>query len=160
MTLSVNGVEIPALLDTGSPITVFNAAAALATGITDAGASGAASGDGGGGGGGDAGGGNPFAKFASGLKAAQEGAQAAARGDVLTVAGAEGPVQLTRTQTELALSLGDASFGSDCRPFVGDLPGLAVLGGLGAAAGPAVVLGTDVLRKRPRMVYTAKRIYL
>ena len=34
VTLKVNGVAIPALLDTGSPITVLNAAAAAAAGIT------------------------------------------------------------------------------------------------------------------------------
>ena len=42
----------------------------------------------------------------------------------------------------------------------GDLPGLAALGGLGADAGPAAVLGTDLLRRRPRMWYTASRVFL
>ena len=83
------------------------------------------------------------------------------RGDVLTVGGADGAVRLFRCQSDVSFRLGDAaSFGDDCRPYVGDLPGLAALGGLGAAAGPAVVLGTDVLRRRPRLIYTRERIYV
>ena len=31
--------------------------------------------------------------------------------------------------------VGAASFGSECRPYVGELPGLVALGGLGAAVG-------------------------
>ena len=101
--------------------------------------------------------------------------QAAARGDVLTVGGAEGPVQLTRTTTAAALELAAAedeagrgggggggvaaSFGSECRPYVGELPGLAALGGLGAAAGPAAVLGTDTLRRRARLWVTRTHVY-
>jgi len=102
--------------------------------------------------------------------------QAAARGDVLTVGGAEGPVQLTRSTTAVALALaaaedeagrggggggggGAASFGDECRPYVGELPGLAALGGLGAAAGPAVVLGTDTLRRRARLWVTRTHVY-
>ena len=82
---------------------------------------------------------NPFARAAAALQAGQ----AAARGDVLTVAGAEGAVQLTRSTTAAALELaaaedeaargggggGGASFGEECRPYVGELPGLAALGG-------------------------------
>ena len=34
------------------------------------------------------------------------------------------------------------------------------LDGLGAKAGPAAVLGVDVLRTRPRMVYQAGRVLL
>jgi len=146
VTLYVNGQPVKALLDTGSPITVLNAAAAQLVGL-----------DGGGGGGG---GGNPFAALAAGLKSAQ----AAARGDVLTVGGANGPVQLVRAAEGVVMSVGDgvegAAFGSDIRPYVGDLPGLAALGGLGADAGPAAVLGTDVLRRRPRMIFTPSKIFV
>ena len=141
--LRINGVVVNALLDTGSPITVLNKAAASLVGLDEA--------NGGGGGS------NPLARFAAGVKSAQ----AAARGDVLTVGGVNGPVQLTRTQSAVAMSLGDsASFGNDLRPYIGDLPGLALLDGLGASAGPAVVLGTDVLRRRPRLIYTAHDVFV
>ena len=142
--MTVNGVAVPALLDTGSPITVLNAAAAAAAGIDAGGAAsgGAPS--------------NPFAQLARGLKAAQ----AATRGDVLIIQGSDGPVQLARTATAADMSLGDARFGNECRPYVGELPGLAALDGLGARAGPAAVLGMDVLRTRPRLVYTTTRIFL
>lgn len=112
---------------------------------------------------------NPFERAAAALQAGQ----AAARGDVLTVAGAEGAVQLTRTSTAAALELAaaedeaargggggcGASFGEECRPYVGELPGLAALGGLGAAAGPAAVLGTDTLRRRARLWVTRTHVY-
>ena len=82
-------------------------------------------------------------------------------------------MQLTRTSTAAALELaaaedeaargggggGGASFGEECRPYVGELPGLAALGGLGAAAGPAAVLGTDTLRRRARLWVTRTHVY-
>ena len=145
--LKVNGVEIPALLDTGSPITVLNGAAAALAGV-DVGNGGSPQPP--------AGGGGLFGAVAKGLQTAQ----AAARGDVLTVGGADGPVQLVRMAEEISLSLGETATFGNARPYVGDLPGLAALGGLGAAAGPAAVLGTDVLRRRPRLVFTAERIFL
>ena len=58
------------------------------------------------------------------------------------------------------MSIGDADFGGGaCQMYVGDLPGLAVLDGLGASAGPAAVLGLDILRQRPRLVYQDMQIY-
>ena len=83
-------------------------------------------------------------------------------------------MQLTRTTMAAALELAAAedeagrggggggvaaSFGSECRPYVGELPGLAALGGLGAAAGPAAVLGTDTLRRRARLWVTRTHVY-
>lgn len=156
VTLSVNGVNVRALLDTGAPVTVLNAAAAKAAGVEYDAALG------------DAGtpqSTNPFVMFGAAMKAGQ----AASKGDVLVVAGAAGPVRLVRTSQPATLSLdaaapaeggeAEASFG-ECPVYVGDLPGLAALDGLGASAGPAVVLGTDVLRRRPRMWYTPSCVYL
>lgn len=40
--------------------------------------------------------------------------------------------------------------------YVGELPGLAALNGLGAESPPAVVLGMDVLRQRPSMLLRAQ----
>ena len=148
LTLRVNGVEMPALLDTGSPITVLNAAAAKAASVeydaslADAGVEASA---------------NPFARIGAAMKAGQ----AAAKGDVLVVGGASGPVRLVRTSKDVSIGLEPtSSFGDDCRPYVGELPGLAALDGLGASAGPAVILGTDVLRRRPRMWYTPSRLWV
>eukprot|EP00961_Rhodomonas_salina_P198530 2677932-Rhodomonas_salina.1 len=67
------------------------------------------------------------------------------------IAGGNGPVRLLRA-TAARLALGAAPLGQ-VACFVGDLPGLAALDGLGAAAGPAAVLGVDVLRRRARLVY-------
>lgn len=148
LTLLVNGVAVPALLDTGSPITVLNAAAAKAAGVQydaslgDPGVEAAS---------------NPFARFGAALKAGQ----ASAKGDVLVVGGASGPVRLVRASEDATVGVDDNTlFGDDCRPYVGELPGLAALDGLGADAGPAVVLGTDVLRRRARLWYTASRIWI
>lgn len=138
--LDINGVTVRALLDTGSPITVLNAAAATAVGVGSAPQPAAASF-------------NPFAAITAGLQSAQ----AASRGDVLTIGGANGPVQLKRVAESLCIAAGEVDLG-EFRPYVGELPGLVALEGLGA--GPAAVLGTDVLRARPRLWYTAQRIFL
>ena len=145
VTMCVNGVEIPSLLDTGSPITVLNAAAAKAAGIGDAppAAEDVSS--------------NPFTMLTQAFKAGV----AATKAETLMVAGANGPVQLLRCEGGATMSLGDADLGGGtCRPYVGELPGLAALDGLGAAAGPAAVLGTDVLRTRPRLWYTPTRVFI
>lgn len=142
VTMSVNGVEIPSLLDTGSPITVLNAAAAEAAGIEMPPPE-------------DAAGMNPFAK----AKAAMETAAAMASGEVAMIGGANGPVTLRKIPQKSPIALGDAEMGSG-RPYVGELPGLAALGGLGAGAGPAAVLGTDVLRQRRRLVMQDGRVYI
>ena len=88
--LSVNGVAIPALLDTGSPITVLNAAAANAAGLAYASLDVPAASS------------NPFVKAAAALKTAQ----AAASGDILMIAGSNGsPVQLVRSEGQTAIGL-------------------------------------------------------
>ena len=127
LSLQVNGVAVPALLDTGSPITVLNAAAATAAGVmTVTGLSGSSSG---------AAAGNPFAAFASNMKAAQ----ALARGDIIQIPGANGkPTQLHRSLplTMAVAAQGGAAEGGvgfgECQCYVGELPGLAALDGLGA----------------------------
>jgi len=43
--------------------------------------------------------------------------------------------------------------------FVGDLPGLDVLGNLGEDDAPNAILGMDVLRQLDRMVYTPQTVY-
>ena len=176
VTLVVNGVELPALLDTGSPITVLNAAAAKAVGlelpsstvdapsstneqVKDAAALARSS--------------NPFARFAASVKAdveakqaaiaAQAAAQAAAQsGEMLLLGG--GPngqrIQLRRLPAASSLVLGDAKVDGSIRCYVGELPGLAALGGLGAAAGPAAVLGTDILRCRSKLVLMNGKVYV
>ena len=147
--INVNGVSMRALLDTGSPITVLNAAAAKAAGVAYD-ASLAA----------DPAAGNPFESFKARMKAGN----AAANGEVLIVGGADGPVRLVRSAGDVTICAGaeewGVPFGDDCKVYVGELPGLAALAGLGAEAGPAVVLGTDTLRKRERMWYTPDAVYV
>ncbi|CAJ1942478.1 unnamed protein product [Cylindrotheca closterium] len=148
--LNINGMKVPALLDTGSPITVLNSEAARQAGIAtiqlppD----------------GEEKSNNPFAAFANRFKNAQAAAKAAANGDLLTIAGSDGkPTNLLKSTSTFDLSLSgdseDVSFGSG-HIYVGDIPGLAALNGIGVDSPPAAVLGMDVLRKRPRMFLRAR----
>jgi len=152
VTLVINGQEIPALLDTGSPITVLNTAAANLAGIetiqlttNEEKPS------------------NPFQKMINNVKNANALAQAASKGDLLMIAGAGGaPVQLLKSKNDMELQLKgderDVSF-SENYLYVGDLPGLAALGGLGISSPPAAVLGMDVIRRKPSMLYRMNEVY-
>jgi hypothetical protein len=145
VTIRLNGVEMPALLDTGSPITVLNAAAAQQAGIETVPDP-------------SQGGRGPFAAVASRFQQAQ----AASRGDVLTIMGANGkPANLLKSTAPCRVSLPTSSGAEDVdfqegHVYVGDLPGLAALNGLGVESPPAVVLGMDVLRRRPKMLLRAQ----
>lgn len=167
VTLKINGKEVRALLDTGSPITVLNSAAAKLVGIdndiiqlpsTDEGEQ-------------EEGGGfkNPFKKMMDSVKNANVYAQAASSGDVLVLAGGEGQaIQLLRTQNVVkSLSLqgdeekddGDVEF-TQSKIYVGDLPGLAALGGLdGINSPPAAILGMDILTQKSSMLYRVNEVY-
>mmetsp|Transcript_26886 Transcript_26886/g.41160 ORF Transcript_26886/g.41160 Transcript_26886/m.41160 type:complete len:327 (-) Transcript_26886:4507-5487(-) len=158
----INNVEIPALLDTGSPVTVLNSVAAELVGldVLDSLKSTSSDKD-------DEQkkGGfnlNPFQKISDNFKEAQATAQAAQRGDILVLAGTDGQrIELKRTNTNPSISLnsdaGSSSGGErDAVTFpatsvyVGDLPGLVALGGLGGdSSPPAAVLGMDVLKRLP-----------
>jgi len=160
--LTINGVDIPALLDTGSPITVLNRAAAAVAGIrtsdsdverdADTESDGSSN--------------NPFANFFAGVEAmfgaARETAalgQRVASGEVVLIGGANGMVQLERSKTAVSFAIGEAKIG-ESTVLVGDMPGLAALDGLGADAGPAAILGIDVLRQRQRLVCRSGDILL
>jgi len=146
--LKINGVEVPALLDTGSPITVLNSQAAKEAGIETLVPSQPEPSK------------NPFASIASRFKSAQATAQASTNGDLLTIAGANGqPTTLIKSTTNAEIllpgDLQDVSFG-DNRVYVGDIPGLAALNGIGVDSPPTALLGMDVLRKRPKMFLRAR----
>eukprot|EP00584_Thalassiosira_punctigera_P011664 CAMPEP_0172567762 /NCGR_PEP_ID=MMETSP1067-20121228/117062_1 /TAXON_ID=265564 ORGANISM="Thalassiosira punctigera, Strain Tpunct2005C2" /NCGR_SAMPLE_ID=MMETSP1067 /ASSEMBLY_ACC=CAM_ASM_000444 /LENGTH=407 /DNA_ID=CAMNT_0013359185 /DNA_START=106 /DNA_END=1329 /DNA_ORIENTATION=+ len=166
VTICINGKEMPALFDTGSPITVLNKQAAEAAGIAttteleevDPGQSKEKKS-----------GWNPFSKLAENIRSAQEIAKATASGDILTIAGAGGnPVRLIKTESaekvDIKASMGQEQYTTigTSQVYVGDLPGLAALGGLGGKAPPAAVLGMDLLRCRPKVVFRAQQneIYL
>lgn len=147
ITLNINGVDVPALLDTGSPVTVLNAGAARVAGIDKKALS--TTGDN------KKSSFNPFARMSENFKVAQ----AAAKGDVLMIAGSNGErVDLVKSSQLVSARVGSADFGM-CHVYVGDLPGLDALGGLGGGAPPAAVLGMDVLRRRQRMVYRAEEVF-
>ena len=90
--------------------------------------------------------------------------------------GSDGPVRLVKSKDPQTLSLQAQTFDAPASQkgdkqyttvgqshcYVGDLPGLAALGGLGDSAPPAAVLGMDFLRLRPRVVFRAqqKEIYM
>merc|ERR1711865_594019 len=87
---------------------------------------------------------NPFTKVGNNMKIAQ----AASRGEVLQIAGSDGPVNLLKSISNVDVCVvGEESIDFGANPiFVGDLPGLAALDGIGSDSPPAVILGTDVLR--------------
>ena len=135
---------MPALLDTGSPITVLNAQAAKSACIESLLP--------------------PRAKQDNTLTALYNSfqeAQAASRGDLVTIMGVNGDkVNLVKSKelikVEIPIGEGAAlDFGS-IQLYVGDLPGLAALNGLGTEAPPAVILGIDVIRQRPSMLLRAQ----
>ena len=149
----INGVTIPALLDTGSPITVINAQAAEQAGVQTVDFPGKVP---------KKEGGNPFSNFANRFQEAKEMQQAAARGDVLSIAGSTGErIDLLKSNTLVQVDLQAANkdetvvFG-ETNIFVGNLPGLAALDALGDDSPPAAVLGMDVLRMRPKMLLKAR----
>jgi len=145
ITLEINGIKVPALLDTGSPITVLNSQAAELAGIDTAitlpkqkePSK------------------NPFSAISSRFQEAQLMAKAATEGNVLMMAGPTGPINLLKSREDVEImAVGvekeKVSFGRT-RIYVGDIPGLIALKGIGVDAPPAVVLGMDVLTKRPKM---------
>ncbi|KAL9183504.1 hypothetical protein ACHAXT_004360 [Thalassiosira profunda] len=159
VTLRINGEEIPALFDTGSPITVLNAKAAEAAGIETVISLDTLDSEEGKKGGG---GWNPFSKLAANIQSAQEMAKAAQRGDILTIAGTDGkPVRLVRSESsekvDIKADRGQTAEIGAGQLYIGDIPGLAALGGLGGEAPPAAVLGMDFIRSRPRVVFRARQ---
>lgn len=153
VTLYINGKEIPALFDTGSPITVFNSRAAQEAGIDtvisldDLNPKKA--------------GWNPFTKISRDI------ATATSKGDILTIAGMGGePIRLVRSMSPVNFNILESSRNphslSSARVYVGDLPGLAALGGLGSGSSPAIVLGMDIISTRRRVIFRARQceIYL
>ena len=150
--LRINGVDVPALLDTGSPITVINAAAANIANVDTVQLDDGTKDDekdkksff------------NPFQKLKDNFNAAQSLAQATARGDILTLAGGDGQrIELLRSREKFNLSLADEKVDFPAANiYVGDLPGLAALGGLqGVDSPPAAILGMDALKGRKFMHY-------
>ena len=148
LTVRINGVEMPALLDTGSPITVLNTQAAKVANVEtfenpvsrkNKGM-------------------NPFAAISEQFQQTK----AVSTGNILTIMGASGElVNLLKSQEKVAVAVkgtdgNDISFG-DGNVYVGDLPGLAALQGLGVDSPPAVVLGMDVLRTKPKMLLRAQQ---
>lgn len=154
--LRVNGVDMIALLDTGSPITVLNEQAAKAAGVQTTKEKIEAPAEQ------ESGGWNPFASVVDKFKEAQATAEAASKGEILMIGGIDGkPTTLYRsTGTGPSVSLLSTS-GEELplgtretnRVYVGDIPGLAALNGIGVESPPAVVLGLDVLRQRPKMIF-------
>eukprot|EP00747_Dinoflagellata_sp_TGD_P092594 gnl/TRDRNA2_/TRDRNA2_165466_c0_seq1.p1 gnl/TRDRNA2_/TRDRNA2_165466_c0~~gnl/TRDRNA2_/TRDRNA2_165466_c0_seq1.p1 ORF type:complete len:387 (-),score=43.89 gnl/TRDRNA2_/TRDRNA2_165466_c0_seq1:7-1047(-) len=145
--LVVNGVEIPALLDTGSPITVLNPAAATAAEIQVESAWEAPTASS-----------NPLAALSTRLQAVKS----LIRGDVLVMPSSNGlPLLLERARAS-NVTLGAVQFESgSCKLHVGELPGFeTILRSVGAPAAPAAILGLDLLRQRPRVVYQNAKLYI
>ena len=91
--LKINGVEIPALLDSGSPITVLNSEAAKQAGVETAVSLPRQKEESL----------NPFAAVSRRFKEAQAMSQAAADGNVLAIAGPNGPVNLFKSASPVEI---------------------------------------------------------
>ena len=129
LTVNINGVDMPALLDTGSIVTVLNKEAADLAGID----------------------------IVSPTNIDFESAhRKQAYGDeYLIVGGVDGvPVTLCRSISTVPIRAGDASFGEG-PVYVGDLPGLKMVAEKTGQKLPAVVLGLDSLRRTYRMILRA-----
>lgn len=131
ITININGTEMPALLDTGSPITVLNQEAADLAGIE--------------------------VSSSSSSSGSEKLGKQQYGDENLMVGGVDGvPVNLYRSKSKVPIRAGDVSFGEGL-VYVGDLPGLkAIEGILGSESKlPAVVLGLDSLRRTYRMILRA-----
>ena len=180
VAMTINGVQIPALLDTGSPVTVLNSAAAEIAGLQTISLENESDNN-------NENDGNkkkkglfnlnPFQKISDNFKAAQSMSEAVSRGDILVVMGPEGRIELKRTIERVTVRLGSGSDDGQeevqfpkSSVFVGDLPGLKALEGLKTSNNdnlgdddnddsssspppPAAILGMDVLKRLPMMVY-------
>ena len=129
LTITINGIDIPALLDTGSPITVLNQEAAQLLSIEMV----------------------PLSTVSD-----VDIPRKQTYGDEnLLVGGADGvPVNLQRSASSVSIRAGDVSLGEG-PVYVGDLPGLQMIGGMTGSSLPAVVLGLDSLRRTYRMILRA-----
>jgi Aspartyl protease len=131
----INGIDMVALLDTGSPITVMNAAAAKVAGVAGTPTVPEKTN-------------NPFSNMVNNFNAA-------ARGDVVFLAGVHGErIQLVKSAGKVPVSLADGAvdFGSG-QIYIGDIPGLVAMNSILGLDAPACVLGMDVLRTKPKMLY-------
>jgi len=127
LTVNINGTDIPALLDTGAPITVLNQEAVELAGIEMVQAS-----------------------LGAGILGKQS------YGDEnLMVGGVDGvPVNLYRSVSPVPIRAGKVSLGEG-PVYIGDLPGLKMAGTMAGTPLPAVVLGLDSLRRSYRMILRA-----
>lgn len=125
ITIKINDVELTALLDTGSPITIVHPDAAQKANIEVQKETKSR---------------NPLSSLFS-----------APSPGVLTIMGADGkPTKLYPSQNPTTVSL----FGESV-VYVGEVPGLAALGK--QVKSPDVILGVDVLKKRPKMTLRAQQ---
>ena len=185
--LKINGVELLALLDTGSPITVVTERAAQAAGVhTIQQPNNKQQGD-------DANKSNwknPFGSVVEKFNEARERADAVSNGDILMIGGGTNLYRSKNKHVNISLLTAAATTGShgdkneipfgyssvdneDATKYsntnqedtlntvyVGEIPGLVALkGGVDGdetVTSPDVILGIDILRKRPRMLLRAR----
>ena len=156
--LNVNGVSIPALIDTGSPVTVLNEAAAALVDLKtveldyekeekrEEGVFANL---------------NPFKKATENFKKAQALSQAVQKGDVLLLMGGDGKqIELKRSDKKVSLELGNKECEKAAFPYsyiyVGDLPGLKAMEGE-VKDSPAAILGMDIIKRRETMIYRGQQ---
>lgn len=124
--ITINGVELMALLDTGSPVTIVHPDAATKANIEVQNESNKSR--------------NPFASLF-----------AESNSQVLTIMGSDGkPTKLYPSKNPVEIAM----FGQSV-VYVGQVPGLAALDK--QVKSPDVILGTDVLKKIPKMILRAQQ---
>lgn len=155
VTILINQVPVTALIDTCSPVTVVNAATANAAGLTTfrdsisinnaAGSKGF----------------NPFKQFLGKQQAVKAMNDAVSSGKILIVAspGAK-QIELAKTKMKPTIKMGSGDVLISSDVYVGDLPGLAALDGMGFNSSPAAILGMDIIKKFPCMLYRQDSVYI
>jgi len=123
LNVNVNGVDMKAILDTGAPYTILSPDAAYRAGI------------------------ETYAET-------MERDDLPLRQQVVGATGTGidgGKFKLDRSVSDVSITVGGASLG-ETPVFVGELPGMAVLGELGMESPPQAILGLDFMQRAYRLV--------
>lgn len=131
-TVNINGVELRAIVDTGSPISIVTPEAAKEAGLE---------------------------RMADNDESSSGKVLV---GETPKIRGIDHRVLDLARSNNSTVSIGDLSLGTVKSLFIGELPGLSLASSFGASKGPQVLVGLDILRRTYRMIFrlSAKEIWI